>query len=53
LVLESHWRLLSASQAANGIIIVSWTTAVIVVALSRVGHRLKRIEHLDESRPDS
>ncbi len=35
-VLEEGWRLLSSLQAANGIIMFGWTTAVIVAAVQRV-----------------
>jgi len=53
LVLESHWRLLSAFQAANGIIMFSWTTAIIVVALNRVSRQLGRVRRLKETWPES
>jgi hypothetical protein len=35
-VLEGQWRLLGAFQAANGIIMFGWTTAMIVTAVHRV-----------------
>ena len=35
-VLEGRWRLLAAMEAANGIILFGWTTAVIVAAVQRV-----------------
>lgn len=34
--MEGRWRLLSAFEAANGIIMFGWTTAVIVAAVQRV-----------------
>ncbi|MCP3905306.1 MAG: two pore domain potassium channel family protein [Planctomycetes bacterium] len=34
--LEGQWRLLSAFEAANGIIMFGWTTALIVWAVQRV-----------------
>ena len=39
-VMEPGWRLLSSFQAANGIIMFGWTTALIVAAVQRVygGH---------------
>ena len=36
IVLDEHWRLLSAFEAANGTIMFGWTTAVIVAAVRRV-----------------
>jgi voltage-gated potassium channel Kch len=40
IVLDENWRLLSSFQAANGIIIFGWTTAVIIVAIRTVSRRL-------------
>ena len=45
LVLDNPWRLLSAIEAANGIIMFGWTTALLVAAVQRVckptgGHRV-------------
>lgn len=39
-VMEPGWRLLSSFQAANGIIMFGWTTALIVAAVQFVydGH---------------
>ena len=39
-VMERSWRLLSSFQAANGIIMFGWTTALIVAVVQRVygGH---------------
>jgi voltage-gated potassium channel Kch len=34
--LEERWRLLSAIEAANGIIMFGWTTALIVAAVTHV-----------------
>jgi hypothetical protein len=39
--LGSEWRLMGAFQAANGIIIFGWTTAVIVALLQRISANLK------------
>jgi len=35
-VLAEHWRLLSSFEAANGIIMFGWTTALIVAVAQRV-----------------
>lgn len=36
IVLDQAWRVLSAFEAANGIILFGWTTAIIVAAVQRV-----------------
>lgn len=36
LVLEENWRLLASFQAANGIIMFGWTTAVVIAVVQRV-----------------
>ena len=46
-VLNERWRLLSAVQAANGIIMFGWTTALIIVAIRRFGRTLQRFDPLD------
>lgn len=43
-VLDSQWRLLSSFQAANGIIMFGWTTALIVVVIYRVSRSLRQFE---------
>ena len=35
-VLDERWRLLSAFEAANGIIMFGWTTAVVIAVVQRV-----------------
>jgi hypothetical protein len=35
-VLGERWRLLSALEAANGIIMFGWTTAIVIYAVQRV-----------------
>jgi hypothetical protein len=35
-VLDDRWRLLSALEAANGIIMFGWTTAIVIYAVQRV-----------------
>ncbi len=39
LVLNTEWRLLAGLQAANGIVIFGWTTALIVAIVQRVHAR--------------
>ena len=36
IVLEPQWRLLASFEAANGIIMFGWTTAVVVAVVQRV-----------------
>ena len=36
IVLDDQWRLLSSFEAANGIIMFGWTTAVILAAVQRI-----------------
>lgn len=45
-VLGEEWRLLSAFEAANGVIIFGWTTALIVVALRHFSRSLQRLNTL-------
>jgi len=40
-VLDEQWRLLSSLEAANGIIMFGWTTALIFAAIRHVSERLK------------
>ncbi len=46
-VLGEQWRLLSSFEAANGVIIFGWTTALIVVALRQISRTLQRLDTLD------
>ena len=39
ITLTEHWRLLSAIEAANGIIIFGWTTAVVIAVVQRLYQR--------------
>lgn len=39
ITLEKYWRLLGAFQAANGIIIFGWSTAIIVSAVQQIYFR--------------
>jgi len=47
IVLAEPWRLLSALQAASGIIMFGWTTALIVVAIQLVSQSLKQLKAMD------
>lgn len=38
IVLHDHWRLLSSFEAANGIIMFGWTTAIVIAAVQRIYH---------------
>jgi voltage-gated potassium channel Kch len=46
-VLEEHWRLLSSFEAANGIIMFGWTTALIILAIRHVSKTLKKLNAMD------
>ena len=43
-VLDEQWRVLASFEAANGIIMFGWTTALIVVVVARVSRTLQEIE---------
>ena len=43
IVLEGPWRLLSSFEAANGIIMFGWTTALIFAAIRHVSEKLKEL----------
>ena len=36
IVLDKRWRLLSSFDAANGIIMFGWTTAIVIAVVQRV-----------------
>ena len=36
IVLDEHWRLLASFEAANGIIMFGWTTAIVIAVVQRV-----------------
>jgi len=35
-VLESHWRLLASFEAANGIVMFGWTTAIVMTVIRHI-----------------
>ena len=41
ITLDPGWRLLASFEAANGIIMFGWTTAIIVAFVQRLGSRMK------------
>jgi hypothetical protein len=50
IVLEDEWRLLSAFEAANGLLMFGWSTALVFVGVqwtfeNRAEHRRKRATH--------
>jgi hypothetical protein len=50
IVLEAPWRLLSSFQAANGVIMFGWTTALIFAAVHRIyffqyGNKENQLHH--------
>ena len=48
IVLPQHWRLLSSIQAANGVIIFGWTTAVILGGLRMISGDRAEPEQSDQ-----
>jgi len=46
-VLDEQWRLLASIEAANGLIIFAWTTALIVLALGRVSRLIRDLKTMD------
>ncbi len=51
IVLSDRWRLLSSFEAANGIIMLGWTTAVVMAVVQRTFGRV--LEHLHRQRRPS
>ena len=47
IVLQDPWRLLSSFEAANGIVMFGWTTALIVVAIHGFSKTLQKVKALD------
>ena len=47
IVLTVDWRLLSSIEAANGIVMFAWTTALIVVAIHQVSQTLRQFDGID------
>ncbi len=41
IVLDERWRLLASFEAANGIIMFGWTTAIVVATVQRVYFKVK------------
>jgi voltage-gated potassium channel Kch len=44
-LLEAHWRLLGPLEAANGIIMFGWTTAIVIAVVQRVYFSDKSAQH--------
>jgi voltage-gated potassium channel Kch len=47
IVLDDRWRLLSSFEAANGIIMFGWTTALIIVAIQLISKTLRKLDAMD------
>ena len=43
-VLDERWRLLASFEAANGIILFGWTTAIVIAVVHRVYFRKEEIK---------
>ena len=49
-LLAERWRLLASFEAANGIIMFGWTTAIVIAAVQRIYFReVKEHHHQEES----
>ena len=46
-VLDEQWRLLASIEAANGLIIFAWSTALIVLALGRISRLIRDLKAMD------
>ena len=44
IVLDEQWRLLASFEAANGIIMFGWTTAIVIAAVQRIYFGPKHVE---------
>jgi len=44
IVLNEQWRLLSSFEAANGIIMFGWTTAIVIAVVQRIYFGEKHVE---------
>jgi hypothetical protein len=44
IVLQERWRLLASFEAANGIILFGWTTAIVIAVVHRVYFRKEEIK---------
>ena len=42
-LLDEHWRLLASFEAANGIIMFGWTTAIIIAVVQRTYFRGQKV----------
>lgn len=45
IVLEERWRLLASFEAANGIIMFGWTTAIVLAAVQHIYFKEKESTH--------
>jgi hypothetical protein len=53
IVLDEQWRLLSSFEAANGIIMFGWSTAIVITAVQRLySGEIKKSSHNTESNND-
>lgn len=45
IVIEKHWRLMAGIQALNGIMLIGWSTAVLMAVAQRLWRTQERLEH--------
>ena len=46
-VIGEEWRILSAFEAVNGVMMFGWTTALVVVAIHRFSRTLRKLKESD------
>jgi len=51
IVLDERWRLLSSFEAANGIIMFGWTTAIVIAAVQHIYFSEKQEDHHQTDKP--
>ncbi len=52
IVLDERWRLLASFEAANGIIMFGWTTAIVIAAVQRIYFNKELLREQKQDRKD-
>ncbi|MHC4758958.1 MAG: potassium channel family protein [Planctomycetota bacterium] len=53
IVLDERWRLLTSFEAANGIIMFGWTTAIVIASVQRIYFNKESLREQKQDRKDS